>query len=260
MKLIDTHCHLNFEAFSADFLSVAQKSKDQGVEKVIIIGSDSKTSGRAVEVAREINESLGAKWAYVAVGIHPVHFEDSGSFDQIKDLAKDELVVAIGETGLDFFHLESDSLEKQAELLNKHIELAKSLNLPIIFHNRKADSELEKILDKTDIKKAVFHCFSADHNFAKMAVDKGYYISFTGNITYGNKKLKKVIKRVPLDRVMVETDAPYIVPEPQRSEGITRNEPYLVSEVIKKIAKEKELEVSEVTEQIYKNSIEFFGL
>lgn len=260
MRLIDTHCHLNFEAFSADFLSVAEKSKERGVEKVIIIGSDVKTSKRALEVALEINESLGQKWAYVAVGIHPVHFKGANSFEKIEELAKGELVVAIGETGLDLHHLDRDVLPQQKKLLYKHIELAKKLDIPVILHNRKADDDFEALLDEIDIKKAVFHCFSAGHSFAQKVVDKGYFLSFTGTITYGNKKLKKVVKRTPLENIMIETDAPYLVPEPLKSEGISRCEPYMAIETAKKIAKEKDLDLSEVLGVTSQNAQSFFNL
>lgn len=260
MQLIDTHCHLNFKAFSADFLSVAQKSKERGVEKVIIIGSDSETSKRAVEVAHEINGSLGQKWAYVALGIHPVHFEDVNNFEKIEILSKDELTVAIGETGLDLHHLDREVLPQQKQLLNMHIELAKKLDIPVILHNRKADDDFEALLDEIDIKRAVFHCFSAGHGFAQKVVDRGYFLSFTGTITYGNKKLKKVLKRTPLENIMIETDAPYLVPEPLKLEGVSRCEPYMAIETAKKIAKEKDLDLSEVLAATTQNAQNFFNL
>lgn len=260
MRLVDTHCHLNFKAFNADFLSVAEKSKNFGVEKIIIVGSDSSTSRKALEVAKQINERLGSGWARVAVGVHPIHFADLDNFDTIEKLAQDELVVAIGETGFDLYRNDEGSIESQHKLFVRHIKLAEKLQKPLIFHNRQADEVFEKELLNLNGLSGVFHCFSSDHNFAKKVIDSGFMISFTGNITYGNKKLKKVIKRTPIEKIMVETDSPYIIPEPQRAEGVARNEPYLVLEVIKKIAKEKELEVGLVADQTAQNAIEFFGL
>jgi len=260
MRLIDTHCHLNFKAFDADFLSLAAKSKNLGVEKVIIVGSDSDSSQKALEIARQINKKLKTNWAYVAVGIHPIHFDDGNNFNAIEKLMKDELIVAIGETGFDLYRIDQKSVPKQKELFYKHIELARNSDKPLIFHNRQADEIFNQEMPKLKRVRGVFHCFSADHNFAKKVIDLGFMISFTGNITYGNKKLKKVIKKTPIEKIMVETDAPYIVPEPQRSEGVKRNEPYLASEVIKKIAKKKGLEVSFVADCTTQNAIKFFGL
>ena len=260
MQLVDTHCHLNFKSFRDDYSSVAKKSKQAGIKSVVVIGSDYQTSLKAIEVAREINNEVGSRWAYVAVGIHPIHFENDGDFIEIEKLAKDELVVAIGETGLDFYRCKRSVFPRQKELMIKHIDLANSLNIPVIFHNREADEEFASIWNEIKAKKAVFHCFSSDHNFAREVMEKGYLISFTGNITYGNKKLKKVIKRTPIERIMVETDAPYMVPEPLRSKGVKRNEPYMVLEVAKKIALEKNIDISEVAKQTTQNAIDFFNL
>jgi len=260
MDLIDTHCHLNFKAFGADFLSVAENSKQRGVKKAIIVGSDGKSSSRALEVAKKINVKLGERWAVVAVGIHPTHFPKASEFEEIAKLSEDELVVAIGETGFDLYRLGEETVDEQRELFRLHCQLAQKINKPLIFHNRAADEVFTKELERLKGAKGVFHCFSSDHSFAKKVVASGFMISFTGNITYGNKKLKKVLKRVPLEKIMVETDAPYIVPEPQRTQGVERNEPYLAGEVIKKIASVKELEVEKVSAQILQNSKTFFYL
>ncbi len=260
MRLIDTHCHLNFKAFKADFLSVAKKSANKGIEKAIIVGSNETSSKNAIEIAEKINNELKKKWAYVAVGIHPTHYENIKYFNLIEKLARDKLVVAVGETGFDFFRTDRNSLSKQKELFQLHLELANKLNKPLILHNRKADEYFMTLLDSIGGCRAVFHCFSSDYNFAQEVIKRGIMISFTGNITYGNKMLKKVIRRTPMDRIMVETDAPYIVPEPWRSTGISRNEPYLVSEIVNKIAKEKDLSIDEVATQTTQNAIEFFGL
>lgn len=272
MRLIDTHCHLNFKAFESDFLEVAKRSYENGGEKIIIVGADPDTSRRALEVAREINSSCHlesseaesrdlSSFAYVAVGIHAIH-TDRIDFEKIIELASDPLVVAIGETGLDFYHDKEKVTEKeQVDLFKQHIKLAIKLDKPLIIHNREADERVREVVDSyPELKKAVLHCFSADHHMASWAVDRGFYLSFTGNITYGNKKIKKAIERTPIERIMVETDAPYNVPEPLRSEGIMKCEPYMAEEVIKKIALIKNMDVKEVAGQIYKNSLEFFGL
>lgn len=258
MNLIDTHCHLNFKAFEKDYLEVAKKSFDKGVRKIIIVGSDPTTSARAVEVAKEINQTI-SNFAYVAVGIHAIH-TDRIDFEKIRGLALDPLVVAIGETGLDLFHdKEGLTLNKQIALFKQHIELALEIQKPLVIHNRLADDLVMGILDQyPEVKRAVLHCFSTDHNVAKWAQGRGFSLSFTGNITYGNKKIKKAIERTPIENIMVETDSPYNVPEPLRSEGVSRCEPCQVCEVIKKIALIKNMDADVVSEKVYKNSIDFF--
>jgi len=258
MIYFDTHCHLNFDAFKDDFLDASQRAKKEGVAKIIVVGSNAQTSKKAVKISREINEFFGLKFAFAAVGIHPTHFDQVG-FDEIEKLAEMPDVVAIGETGLDFFR-NQNNIGEQKELFAKHINLAKKLNKPLIFHNRLADEEVWEIIEKLKPPKGVFHCFSSDHKFAARVISSGFLISFTGNITYGNKKLKKVIERTPLEKIMIETDAPYIVPEPLRSRGIEKNEPAYVIEVAKKIAAIKDLDLKIVADQTSKNAKEFFGL
>lgn len=259
MNIIDTHCHLNFKSFKSDYLKVAKKSFENGVIGVIIVGSDSKTSTQALEVAKEINMHLKQCWAYFSAGIHPIHFKDAENFSVIEELSSHELAVAIGETGFDFHHLEKTCFDQQWDLLKLHSNLAKKVDLPLILHSRNADEEFLEILDKID-SRGVFHCFSSDYKFADKLIKSGFFISFTGSITYGNKKLKKVIKKLPSDRIMIETDAPYIVPEPLRSEGVKRSEPYMAIETAKKIAIERGVDLSEILSQTTENAIRFFDL
>lgn len=261
MTLIDTHCHLNFKAFSDDYLEVAKKNFDNGVTKIVIVGSDPQTSERALEIAKTINTQLPG-FASVAVGIHAIH-TDRIDFEKIEELSKDPLVAAIGETGIDFFHDKERSTEKeQIDLFKRHIELALSLGKPLIIHNREADEVVTKTIEMyPEIKKAVLHCFSSDHNMAKWAIDKGLLLSFTGNITYGNKKIKKVLERTSIEKMMLETDSPYLVPEPIRSqESIARNEPMYAIETAKKIAEIKNLSLEEVLEATTENAERFFQL
>ncbi|MCX6809855.1 MAG: TatD family hydrolase [Candidatus Berkelbacteria bacterium] len=276
-KVIDTHCHLNFKSFQDDFILVAKKARESGVEKIIIPGSDSQTSFQALENAKAINLALSSRpglgvepkpqkmwrdlplFAYAAVGVHPIHTDRNG-FETIEKLAELPEVVAIGETGLDQFH-NRDNIAEQLELLGKHVDLALKINKPVIFHNRESDAEFLTFLKSLQkLPRGVFHCFSSDHHFAKEIIEMGFMISFTGNITWGNKKLKKVIERTPLERIMIETDSPYLVPEPFKSQGVERNEPAYVLEVAKKIAQIKNIKLEEVCSQTTQNAIEFFGL
>lgn len=258
MHLVDTHCHLNFKAFKSDFLEVARRSRQKGTKKIIIVGSDPKTSEEAVRICNEINQGLPG-FAHCAVGIHAVH-TDRIDFNKIIELTRDSSVVAIGESGIDFFHDQERVTEvEQINLFKKHIELALKTGKPLIIHNRQADEKVREVVDGyPELEKAVLHCFSADHHMAKWAVDRGFFLSFTGNITYGNKKIKKAIERTSVEKIMVETDSPYNIPEPLRSQGVERCEPWMAQEVIKKIASIKKMDESSLTEQFYKNSIEFF--
>jgi len=260
MHLIDTHAHLNFKAFSESFLDVAERANEASLKNIIIPGSDPQTSIKALEVAREINKKY-PDFARIAPGIHAVH-TDRVDFAIIEQLAEEKETVAIGESGIDFFHdIERKTEKEQIELFKKHIELAISRNLPLIVHNRNADQVVMEIIEQyPDLKKAVLHCFSTDHNMAKWAVERGFMLSFTGNITYGNKKIKKAIERTPIENIMIETDAPYNVPEPLRAGGVKINEPKFVVEVAKKIALIKGLELEQVAEQTTKNAIDFFSL
>lgn len=260
MRLIDTHCHINFNAFKGDFFQVAQKAVEAGVEKIIIPGSNVENSLSAVKMAEDLNEKFGDGFALAGIGIHPVHVNELEKFSEIEKLADD--AVAIGECGFDFYHdKEKKTKAEQGNLFRRHIDLALQSNLPLICHNREADEEILKVLGKYEkLPRIVFHCFSTNWKFAEIILEKGAYLSFTGNITYGNKTLKKVIERTPLEKIMVETDAPYIVPEPLRSQGVKRNEPAYVLEVAKKIAEIKGLDLKKVAEVTTQNAKEFFNL
>lgn len=239
-------------------MDVAKSAYNNSVQKIVIIGSDPKTSLDALEVVRSINKEI-SNFAYLAPGIHAIH-TDRVDFAVIEQLSEEPETVAIGESGIDFFHDAERTTEKeQIDLFKKHIELAIARNLPLIIHNRNADETVREVVDSyPELKKAVLHCFSTDHHMAKWAVDKGFMLSFTGNITYGNKKIKKAIERTPIERIMVETDAPYNVPEPLRSQGIIRCEPQYCEFTIKKIALIKGIDENELAEQIFENSEKFF--
>jgi len=260
MELIDTHCHLNFNAFKGDFLEVAQRAKQAGVKKIVIPGSNIENSQSALQMAEKLNREFGEKFAYGGIGIHPVHVDELDRFAEIKNLA--DRAIAIGECGFDFYHdKEKRTFKEQSELLQKHFNLAVKHDLPLILHNREADDEMLVFLEnQKTLPRIVFHCFSSNWRFAEVILNRGLNLSFTGNITYGNKDLKKVIERAPLEKILIETDAPYIVPEPLRSEGIKPNEPAFIVEVAKKIAQIKSFSVEEVAAATTKNAEEFFAL
>ncbi len=254
--MIDTHAHLNFKDFADDLDEVIRQSFDVGVEKIIIPGSTIEESKRAIKIA-EKNENI-----FAAVGIHPedAKVRNLGKIDEIEDLAENETVVAIGECGLDYSYPGTDAKEirlKQKKLLEKHLVLAQKTDLPLIFHNRDSDNDFYEIVKRYK-GKAVLHCFTGDWEFAKKVLDLGFLISFTGIVTFDKTgKLEEVIRKILLEKIMVETDAPFLAPVPYRGK---RCEPWMVRGIIQKIADIKGLKFTEVAEKTTATAKEFFRI
>lgn len=258
--LIDTHCHLNFKDFAEDYQQVIKRCQEKGM-KVINVGSQVSTSARAVELANQYPSTL-----YAAVGFHPIHVEDHEfDLEKLQKLAEDQHTVAIGETGLDYYRLYADSKaeeerikEKQKEMLRLQINLAKEQKLPIIIHCRDAYDELLEILKEEKVKDGVVHCFLGDKEIGNQILEIGLHIGFTGIITFtDDQKLLDFIKEVPLEKVLIETDAPYLAPAHYRGK---KNEPYYVEHVAEKIAELKGVAKEEVIEQTGNNAIKLFNL
>ncbi len=281
--MIDTHCHLNFNDFKDDYLEIINKTLVEEVS-MIIVGSNLKTSERGVKIAKDFPLSV-----YTAIGLHPIHLQneiiksDKNDTEAYEFITKKEeyqeenyqrlidnnkKIVAIGEIGLEYFHLNGSLEEKeeikklQQQIFIRQLNLALKNNLPVIIHCREAHEDLYKILKDFFIKNprstdwGVIHCFSGDYDLAKKYIDLGLKISFTGLITFVNQ-WDEVIKKIPLEKIMVETDSPYLSPIPFRGR---RNEPLHVKEVIKKIAELKALSIEKVAEITYKNAQELFNL
>jgi TatD DNase family protein len=196
----------------------------------LVPGYDLPSSKKAVELSQ-----LYEGYLYAAVGWHPHDADDfsDDDWEELKALVSQKGVVAIGETGLDFYK-EYSSREAQRELFKRHIELALEFDLPIILHVRKAFGEVFKILEEhKDLRRGVFHCFSGGIEEAKKAVSMGFYISFSGSLTYSTKKLPKALLSTPLDRILVETDSPFLAPDPFKN---MRNEPSLLPHVGEKVS------------------------
>jgi len=253
MTLIDTHCHLDFSEFDPDRSEVIKRAKGSGVEYIINVGSDLVESGRSVELAR-LNKHI-----YAAVGIHP-HEADKFTPEQVdivRQLAKKDKVVAIGEIGLDYFKNFSKP-ENQRPMFIEFLKLAKELSLPVVLHTRDAALDTLKILKDFMPVRAVVHCFSGDGNFLNECLDLGFYISFTCNITYKKAdKLREVLKVVPLERLMLETDCPYLSPEGFRGK---RNEPFQVRLLAEEVARLRGISLEMVAEHTTKNAFQFFGI
>lgn len=223
--MIDVHCHLNFKAFAKDYDEVIKQAFADGVTKIINVGTKIDSSKRAVELASQY-ENL-----YAIVGIHPHHADtvEKGWEEELEALAKDPKVVAIGECGMDYYRYKSNDIvdpKLQRDVFMKQIELANKLNLPLQIHNRHAGKEILEILNHHESSlmnpPGMFHCFSGNIAFLKKVLDMGFYVGFDGNITYEgiapgeDTDLKDLVRYAPLDRIVIETDSPFLTPVPHR--------------------------------------------
>lgn len=251
--LIDTHCHLDFPQYNKDRNAVIQRAKDAGVEYFVNIGATLDSSIASCELAREHAA------VYASVGVHPhdVSGFNKETEEKIRQLAGRDKVVAIGETGLDYFRNLS-SQEDQKQAFKKLIELARSLDLPLVVHTRQAEEETLRILKSAMPVRAVVHCFSGDESFLKECLNCNFFISFTCNITYKKAQgLREMVKLTPLDKLMLETDAPYLSPEGFRGK---RNEPLQIKLLAEAISRIKGVSFEEIADKTTNNAKGFFRL
>ena len=255
-KLIDTHAHLTFDPLFSDVEAVLERSASAGVTSWITVGTDPQHNTKAVALAKNFDN------LYAAVGIHPHYAKNvtAQSIAELNKIAQNQNVVAIGETGLDFhynFSLRTD----QQRLFIEHLNIARSLNLPVIVHSREAFDETIDILQQhgKELRKVVFHCFSGTPEQAQIVLANGFYISFTGVVTFKNANIARdAAKLVPLDRLMIETDCPYMSPEPMRKQKI--NEPALMIHTAKCIADLKQIPLEDFAIAAAATSKAFFAL
>lgn len=251
--LIDTHCHLDFPQFDQDRPDVVSRAKNEGIGYIINIGSSLEGSRRSLELADSFNE------IYATVGVHPHEADktDEGLEDLLNGLAKNNKVVAIGEIGLDYYKNYSQG-ENQRRLFKQLVRLAKDLGLPLVIHSRDAQEDTLKILKDAMPLSAVVHCFSGDGNFLKECLDLGFFVSYTCNITYKKAQgLRELVKITPLERMMLETDAPYLPPEGLRGK---RNEPSYVKLLAREIAGIKGASSERIAEITTENAKSFFKI
>lgn len=253
--LVDSHSHLQFPDFEKDVENVIANARQAGVKWFINVGSDFEASRKAIELADRFPE------CYATVGIHPheAASADDKAFDELKLLAKHPKVVAIGEVGLDYFRNLSDP-EIQKKVFVRFLNLAKELDLPLIFHIRDAYDDMLKILEECAPKpiRAVSHCFSSGVDVMKKLLDLGLYISFAGPITYKkNDELRKAASLCPNERILVETDAPYLPPQSKRG---SRNEPAYMVETAEKLAEIKGMTLEDFSELTTQNVKNLFGI
>ena len=259
MELIDTHCHLTFEQLAGDIEAVIERSKAAGVVSWITVGTDPQHNRQAIQLT-EWFENM-----YATVGIHPHDAKDvtAKAIDELKELAGSEKVVAIGETGLDF-HYDFSPRQDQRRVFEAQLEIAHQLNLPVIIHCREAFDETIDILEQFESVKGrlngvVFHCFSGSAQQARIVLDHGFYISFTGVVTFKNaQKAREAALVVPTDRLMLETDCPYMSPEPMRKQKI--NEPALMVHTAGFLAVLKDMDENDFARSVTEASKNFFGL
>jgi TatD DNase family protein len=256
MELIDTHCHLTFDDLARDIDGVIARSRAAGVTEWITVGTDPQENRKAIEFAERFENM------YAAVGIHPHDAKTitSQMLAELKKIAQHKKVVAIGETGLDY-HYDFSPRQQQKDVFAEHIRIAGELNLPVIIHCREAFDETMQILDEQRgaVDKVVFHCFSGSAEQAKVVLDKGFYMSFTGVVTFKNARLKQEAARiVPLDRLMLETDSPYMSPEPMRKQKI--NEPALLIHTARFLAELKQMDLEDFAQAVTATTKAFFGL
>jgi len=251
--LVDTHCHLDFPEFDPDRKETVERAAAQGVTRIINVGSDLENSRKAVAVAAAF------PGVYASVGVHP-HDADSwhdAARSELLELSRQPKVVAIGEIGLDYYRTLS-SPENQKNVFAALIRLGLERSLPLIIHSRQAEQDTLEILKAEGARRAIIHCFSGDEHFLKACLDRGYLVSFTCNITYKKSDAqRRALKAVPLDRVCLETDAPYLSPEGSRGK---RNEPASVRSLCRSAAELRGMDEAALAAATTDNALRFFGL
>jgi TatD DNase family protein len=253
--LFDTHVHLNAEQYNEDLEEVIERAKNEGVSYMVVVGFDRPTIQRAMVLAEEY------PFIYACVGWHPVDAIDMTDEDLkwIEELAAHPKVVAIGEMGLDY-HWDKSPRDVQQEVLRRQIRLAKKVKLPIVIHNREATADIVEILQQEEAAEVggIMHCFSGSPEVAKECLKMNFYISLGGPVTFKNaKKPKEVAADVPLDKLLIETDCPYLAPHPYRGK---RNEPGYVKLVAEQIAEIKGVSFEEVARITTNNAKKLFDI
>ena len=253
--LIDSHAHLEMPDFKRDLEAVIQRAKESGVEYIFTVGTEKKDWKRTLEITNT-HPSI-----YAILGVHPHNAKeiDDKTYPILRELCRDRKVKGYGEIGLDFFRNLSPR-DVQLKRFREQIGLAKELQLPIVVHDREAHQETLEILksEKAEECGGIIHCFSGDYEMAKECIDMGFFISIPGSITFKNaERFREIVKRLPLESLLVETDAPFITPEPFRGK---RNEPSYVKYTAQKVAEIKKVSFEKVAEVTTENALQIFKL
>ncbi len=249
MKIFETHAHLDFPQFDKDREQLIKKCFNKDIEYILNIGVDKKTCNASIKLAEKYDR------IYAAVGFHP-HDATDFNAEFIRRKAQHPKVIAIGEIGLDYYRNLSPK-DIQKKVFEQQIKIALELNMPIIVHDRDAHEDCYDILSRNNAINVVFHCFSGDEVFAQKVIEKGWFISFTGTVTYKNSNMENIIRLVPEDKFFIETDSPYLSPHPQRGK---RNSPLNLQYVIEKISEIRGTTPKNIAELSYINACNFFTL
>ena len=251
--MIDTHCHLTDTRLSSQLDFVLTRAKLAGVHRMITIGTDLEEDRKCLEVCR------GRDQLRCAVGVHPSYVDeaDFAELPLLREIQSDPSVVAIGEIGLDYFRGKANKV-RQIEFLQFQLNLANETNRPVVIHCREAVDDCLGVLADFKNLKMVFHCFTGTVAEARRILDAGYYLGFTGVITFKNStELREAVQLTPMDRLVIETDAPYLTPEPMRKQKI--NEPAMVKHVAARVAEIKQIPVEMVDSVTTANVTKLFG-
>lgn len=254
MAIFDTHAHYDSGGFNADRDEVIAALPAAGVELVVNPGCDVESSRKAVELAEKYPH------IYAAVGIHPGDCAgtDDAALAAIRELAEHKKVVAIGEIGLDYYWEDNPPKEFQQMVFRRQIEMALELNLPVIVHDREAHGDSMDIILEYPNLRGVFHCYSGSPEMAQELLKRGWYLGFDGPITYKNaKRAPEVVAITPLDRIVIETDAPYLTPVPYRGK---RNDSRYLPHVLEKLAEWKGVSVEEMECITWENGLRLYGM
>lgn len=250
--LVDTHCHLYFDELKNDIDGVLNRADELGVKRFICVGTNLTDSFKSFKLAQQYEN------IYATAGIHP---HDAGSvennyIERLRKLLENYKIVAVGEMGLDYFRNISNP-DEQKQVFKKQLNLAQEINKPIVFHNRDADKDTIKILSDFSKVNGVAHCFSSSYDTAIKLIEMGFYISFSGNLTFKNSHLPEVAKKLPLDRLLVETDSPFLSPMPFRGKT---NEPSRVRYVAEKLAEIFNSNIEHIADVTTTNAKALFNL
>jgi TatD DNase family protein len=251
--LIDSHAHLEMKEFDGDRNEVIERAKLAGVDFIVSVGTNLQLSRKAATLASQYEN------IYASIGIHPHDVEKIGNktYDGLKELARLKKVVAYGEIGLDFFRNISPHAQ-QIERFGEQLQLAKELQLPVIIHDRDAHVQSLNMVKSSGIHRGVFHCFSGDYEMAKQCLDWGFYVSITGVVTFNKSKtIQDIVKKLPLSSLLLETDCPYLTPNPYRGK---RNEPAYIVQTAKKVAEIKGISWEEVAAVTAQNTLNLFHI
>ena len=255
MKFFETHAHYNDKAYDNNLDEVLQRCKKSNVETIINIGYNKESSNKAIELAKKYD------YMYAVIGVHPHDVENDTAEDILKLYTESDMkekILAIGEIGLDYAFVK-DNKEKQEKLFINQINLANKLRLPVVIHTREASLDTYKILKNNKPQYgALLHCFKPTDDLMKLVLEDGYYVAFGGNITYKrSKSFGEYVKKIPIEKIVLETDSPYLAPEPYKGQV---NDSSNLPIILDKLSEFLEIDKNRLSEILYENSLRFFNI